>query len=64
MDPNACWKRFLDACAIDDNFEAFDALCDLTAWLRKGGFPPDGVPPGAVHSLHEWLGGEERDEDQ
>jgi|LSQX01.2.fsa_nt_gb hypothetical protein len=53
MDPNACWQRFLDACAEDNHHEALEAICDLSDWiLRKGGALPDGVKnPNTIHSL-------------
>jgi hypothetical protein len=53
MDPNATWKRFLDACDSADFHEAQDALEDLCEWLTKGGFPPDGIPRNAIYYLRE-----------
>lgn len=40
MDPNACWKRFVDAVQDGDADEAENAAADMAAWLRKGGFVP------------------------
>lgn len=40
MDPNACYKRWLDAVASGDHDEARDAWRDLARWLRSGGFAP------------------------
>jgi hypothetical protein len=54
MDPNACWQRFLDACA-DDEEEARFAIEELAGWLRRGGFPPNGINPHTVYALDRWI---------
>lgn len=43
MDPNACYKRLVDALADGDVREASDAADDLYDWLRKDGFVPDAL---------------------
>ena len=55
MDANACWQRFLDACAEDDHDEAFNAVNDLSNWLFKGGTSPDDIDPETVHNLATFM---------
>jgi hypothetical protein len=48
MDPNATWRRLVEAETGDD---AREAAMDLIHWLACGGFPPDALKPlsaGAV----------------
>lgn len=44
MDPDACWKRALEAIEASDLDEAIAALEDLCTWLGKGGFHPKTCP--------------------
>ena len=43
MDPQACWQRYLDACADkdmsrdDNDVERYLAVADLQSWYRHGG---------------------------
>lgn len=38
MDPNATVKRLVTALESKDNDEARDAIHDLLAWIRRGGY--------------------------
>lgn len=53
MDPNACFRRILDAIADQDIDEYCAAFADLAAWLERGGFAPTvvtlGIGERAVH---------------
>lgn len=40
MDPNACLRRIADT-IYDATDECLEACCDLSRWLRNGGFQPD-----------------------
>lgn len=40
MDPNACFRRLMDAMADNDREEYQAAFADLATWLEKGGFAP------------------------
>lgn len=58
MDPKACLKRFLDACADEDRNEAMEALADLYTWVANNGALPevvalelDGKVDGTVFEL-------------
>lgn len=56
MDPNACVRRFCDACNDHDKAEAHAALADLYEWLARGGFRPDcGLKESGVLVLRDWL---------
>ena len=44
MDPQATWRRMIDAYAIRDFETAQEAAEDLRNWLRRGGFPPQILP--------------------
>lgn len=49
MDPNACWKRLLEAIVDGDTDEARDAAEDLTEWVAKGA----SVPPFLQQALQD-----------
>ena len=40
MDPNACWRRILEAVAAEDQAEVDAAMRDLWDWCVRGGFAP------------------------
>jgi hypothetical protein len=40
MDPDACYRRFLDAQASGDLLDAQLACRDLCQWIDRGGFMP------------------------
>jgi len=40
MDPDACLRRFVEACHAGDAEEAVDAIDDLRDWIAGGGFLP------------------------
>jgi hypothetical protein len=40
MDPNECLRRILAALESNDSAMLEEAMEDLGAWLRRGGFPP------------------------
>lgn len=40
MDPDACLRRFLEACQDKDKEEAIASLEDLLEWLKRGGYLP------------------------
>jgi hypothetical protein len=44
MDPQATWRRMIDAYAIRDFETAREAAEDLRNWLTRGGFPPQILP--------------------
>jgi hypothetical protein len=43
LDPNACWKRLIDALMEGDGGEAGDAAVDLGQWIINEGFKPEGL---------------------
>jgi hypothetical protein len=44
MDPIACWRGVCEYVAAGKLDDACWLLDDLYAWLKGGGFRPDGVP--------------------
>lgn len=62
MDPNACFKRFLEAMDEENFDDAFYAISDLSEWYYKGGFPAKypgsniEVPENFVHNTATVLG--------
>jgi hypothetical protein len=59
MDPNACWLRFLLACAENDREDAHNAILDLEGWLSRGGIAPEALgisqADKAIANLCSWL---------
>lgn len=56
MDPNACWKEFLDHVAENDAYAAYDCIERLLAWINKGGFPPHNVDKKTIQVFHRIIG--------
>jgi len=44
MDPQACWRRILEAVEDNDQAEVDGALRDLWDWFVRGGFAPTASP--------------------
>lgn len=43
MDPTACYRSMCYAFEAGDYETAVEAAENLVNWLRRGGFPPEGV---------------------
>lgn len=60
MDPQATLTRINDAIAQGEYLEAGEAMDDLTSWLDKGGYTPNGaiqipVTAHALRVLAQWM---------
>jgi hypothetical protein len=49
MDPDACFRRMLEALDSEDGSEVEDACDDLIGWLDKGGALP---APSVLHGAN------------
>jgi hypothetical protein len=56
MDPNACWRRILEAVVDGDQAEVDQAMRDLWDWCVLGGFAPtDTGFEGEIEASHKML---------
>ena len=52
MDPDTTLSEMLGAIGSQDWDRVAEASCDLLAWLKRGGFPPQTVGPPSLGT--EW----------
>ena len=50
MDPDTTWREMCEHMEHAEWLEARDCALALHAWLQKGGFFPQGIPPLGVRS--------------